>query len=308
VEVRPEAVRKLLAELAAAGLPLESKKEHPHVYWRRPKEWYPGGILFTKEHVPDLLRQLSHAPRSKSRDGLLEIVMGQLPARGKLTPTAPVVSRASSENEEQYGPIVEDAAAKKLALWIKYLTASRGGKVGDRHVSVHAIEVGPPARFIATCHRNGDLRWFRVDGILRARADGQEPFRACAPAAIDDFRRASLDGYRGLGAALSCSFFVREPEASWVANNLLEGMTAETLAGGVRVTVDTSAVLRLARFVAGLGAAARPETPTLAEAVAELARGALEQAESSLRDERLRADSVGPEDGPTGPARPSSDV
>jgi predicted DNA-binding transcriptional regulator YafY len=255
--------------------------------------------------VPDLLRHLSHAPASKSRNRLLDIAMGQLPAKGKLTATAPVVSRAASENEEQYGPIIEEAAARKLAVAMKYLTASRGGKVGDRHVSVHAIEIGPPARFVATCHRNGDLRWFRVDGIIRARVDDREPFRPCTAETVDEFRRASLDGYKGAGSSVPCSFFVREPEASWVANNLLDGMTAETLHGGLRVNVETSGVLRLARFVAALGAAARPETSTLAEAVAELARGALEQAESLLRHERERLNSA---DESAGPARPSSDV
>jgi predicted DNA-binding transcriptional regulator YafY len=306
VQVRPEAIRKLLADLVDSGLPLESKKEHPHVYWRMPKDWYPGGILFKAEHVPDLLRQLGHAPKSKARDRLLDIAMSQLPAKGKLTATAPVVTRAASENEEQYGPTIEDAAAKKVAVAMKYLTASRGGKVTDRHVSVHAIEIGPPARFIATCHRQGDLRWFRVDGIMRARPDDREAFRPCAIERVEAFRRSSLDGFKGEGAPLACSFFVREPEASWVANNLLEGMTADVQRGGIRVSLDTSAVLRLARFVAGLGAAARPETAALAEAVAELARGALQQAESFLADVATAGE--GATDARADPARPPSDV
>lgn len=80
---RPEAVRNVLRELQESGIPLECQKDHPHVYWRVPKNWYPGGVLFKAEHVPELLRQLSHAPRSKARDRLLALAMEQLPAAGK---------------------------------------------------------------------------------------------------------------------------------------------------------------------------------------------------------------------------------
>ena len=61
---------------------------------------------------------------------------------------------------------------------------------------------------------------------------------------------------------------------------MLEGMTAERIGDGIRVTVNTSALDRLARFVVGLGAAATPETPGLAREVATLARGALEAIEA----------------------------
>ena len=77
VGVRPETIRKLLEELSASGVPLESEKEHPHVYWSMPKTWYPGGILFKQDDVPELLRQLRHLPRGKSRDRLLAVVAEQ---------------------------------------------------------------------------------------------------------------------------------------------------------------------------------------------------------------------------------------
>jgi predicted DNA-binding transcriptional regulator YafY len=281
---RPEAVRKVLDELVASGVPLTHHKEHPHVYWRMAKSWYPGGVLFKAELVPDLLRQLTRSPRSKARERLLEAVMEQLPGRGRLVNTPPVVSRAVSEPEEQYLHVVEDAAARKLPLFMKYLTASRGGRSSDRHASVHVIDAGPPVRFVATCHTNGDLRWFRVDGIVRARVDDAQRFRDCEPRELAAFRAASLDGFKGPGPVLACSFFVREPESAWVGANLLEGMRFESLRGGIRVRVDTSALLPLARFVVRLGDAARPETPALARAVSELARGALEQADAVLND------------------------
>jgi len=65
-------------------------------------------------------------------------------------------------------------------------------------------------------------------------------------------------------------------------------MRVETCHGGIRIGVETSALAALARFVVRLGDAARPETPALAQAVAELARGALAQAEAALREGALR--------------------
>lgn len=275
VGVRTETLRKLLDELTESGVPLKSEKEHPHVYWRLPPTWFPGGVLFKQEDVPELLRQLHRLPRSKGRDRLLAILTQQLPVRA--SPAAvPVVSRGTNEQEELYVPLVEDAAGKRVPLAMRYLTTSRN-QASHRHASVHLVDIGPPARFIATCHRNGDLRWFRVDNIIHARLDDGEPFRESPAGAVEAFRAASLDGFKGKGNPVACSFFVRKPESDWVANNLLDGMRAETMHDGIRVHVDTSAVVRLARFVVGLGGAALPESAILAEAVAELARGALQQ-------------------------------
>jgi hypothetical protein len=50
--------------------------------------------------------------------------------------------------------------------------------------------------------------------------------------------------------------------------------------GGIRVTVHTAALPRLARYVVGLGGQAKPLTPALEEAVAALARGMLASIES----------------------------
>ena len=86
----------------------------------------------------------------------------------------------------------------------------------------------------------------------------------------------SVDGFHR-GEAVRCSFFVREPESRWVERNLPGSLgVPEKVTGGLRFSATTAGVLRLARYVVGLGAAARAETPELAELVRELARGALE--------------------------------
>lgn len=304
VELQPEALRKILRQLQGGGYPLEREESRPHVYWRMDPSWYPGGVLFKQKEVPELLRHLARLPRGRARDRLLKVALEQLPARGKLEPSVPLATPSTSEHEEQVIPIIEDAGARGVALFMRYVTAGRG-QVSERHASVHLIEIGPPSRFIATCHRNDGLRRFRVDGVVHARLDEGEPFRPTTPGALAAFRGASLDGYRGEGAPVACAFFVRAPESNWVVNNLLEGMRPESQHGGTRVTIETGAVARLARFVVGLGEAARPETPELARAVAELARGALRQAGTIAE----AADRAGFSAGvPSAPVRPRSDV
>jgi hypothetical protein len=152
----------------------------------------------------------------------------------------------------------------------------RARNEGMRHASVHRVLLGPPARFVATCHRTGELKWFRVDNVLDSKLDTAEAFREVDSKLVDAYVRASLDGFNEGGPPSKHVFFVRDPSARWVARNLIEAMQFEEVPGGIRVTVETSAIQRLARFVVGLGdAAATPLTAPLELAVAELARGAL---------------------------------
>jgi proteasome accessory factor C len=278
VGVSTEALRRVLTELSATGMPLEREEERrQEVYWSVPKDWFPGSVLFKSAEIPELLRQLRRVPAGEGRKRILDLVLSRLPTRDA-GGTAVVVAREASAQEEQYLSTVEDSANRRVALSMRYYTASRG-VVGDRHASVHRVLVGPPARFIATCHRSGGLRTFRVDGIMNARLDDHERYRGADDADVERYHKDSLDGFHGEGGSpTSFSFLVRNPEARWVKNNLLEGMTVEDGGDGVRVHVSTTALGRLARFVVSLGGAATPETPALAKEVAELARGALSSA------------------------------
>jgi len=272
LEVSTEVIRRVLNELREKGMPLDREEDHPHVYWSVAKDWFPGSVLFKREEIPELLRQLRRIPHGKGRARLLDLVLSRTGDRA--APAPGIIPRAASEQEEQYLSSVEDALGKKTALFMRYYTASRGA-VGDRHVSVHRIHMGPPARFIAFCHRSEMLKTFRVDGIVSARLDEQERFRPVDDAALDAYDKASLDGFNQGGAPATFVFRVRNPEARWVKNNLLEGMRAEDVSDGIRVEVTTTSLGRLARFVVGLGGAATCETAALAGEVAELARGAL---------------------------------
>jgi len=64
-------------------------------------------------------------------------------------------------------------------------------------------------RFVATCHRLGDLRWLRVDGTAHASLDDREPFCARAYDGFAGLHAAGLDGYKGESAPAGWSFFCR---------------------------------------------------------------------------------------------------
>lgn len=272
------AVREKLKELQGV-FRLEREEDHPHVYWSVPRDWFPGGVVFTREQLPELLRHLVRLPQSKARDGLLETVLRNVPKGGGAdTLPGAVMPPAATKQEEDYLSLVEDAASQKRSLWLRYFTASRG-QISIRHASVHRVVLGRPARFIATCHRDDTLKWFRVENIVSAHLDAEERYRPSTAAAVDAFLGASVDGFNAGGATAELSFVVREPEANWVQTNLLPTMKLTTLTRGrIRVTVETNAILQVARYVVGLGGAATAETPALAEAVEVLARGALGEA------------------------------
>jgi predicted DNA-binding transcriptional regulator YafY len=284
--VGTETVRRMLHELCEKGMPLDREEDHPHVYWSVPKHWFPGSVLFKQEEVPELLRQLRRIPHGQGRSRLLSLVLERLPHRHPsdapataASATSPViVAREASPEEERFLAVIEDSASQRTALHMRYLTAGRVDE-SSRHASVHRVLLGPPARFVATCHRSGTLKTFRVDGVLDARMDAAHAFRAADEAAVDAYLQASLDGFHGDGPPREHSFAVRNPDARWVKKNLLEGMRAEAAGDGIRVSVRTASLDRLARYVVSLGGAATPETPDLAREVAGLARGALEAVE-----------------------------
>ena len=224
LDIGVEPLRRVLHELRERGMPLHREDDHPHVYWSVPKDWFPNSVLFKREEVPELLRQLRRIPHGPGRARLLELVLSRLPSGH--APAAPdlIVTRETSDQENQYLGVVEDSGNGRVALHMRYYTASRG-VAGERHASVHRVIVGPPARFVATCHRSGTLKTFRVDSIMSARLDDAVPYIAADSAAIEAYCRASLDGFNEGGAPVPVSFRVRNPEARWVKNNLLDGVT-----------------------------------------------------------------------------------
>jgi predicted DNA-binding transcriptional regulator YafY len=284
LETRTETIRTRLEELQAGGFKLQREEDRPHVYWSVPKDWFPGALVFKEDEAADLLRLIARAPRSKLRDKVIDLVAARLANVGQATPDVSAIGPTTMTHEEEDAlSIVEDAARQRVPLKMRYFSASRRSE-SKRHASVHRVEVGARPHFIATCHRTGELRRFRVSNVLDAKLDPGEAFRDVAPEDLARFESESLAGFRSPGPKIKSAFFVRDPEAAWVAKNLPdEAIREEAAPGGARFAVETSALMVLARFVAGLGGAATPETPELAKAVRAIAEGALGNASGAKK-------------------------
>jgi predicted DNA-binding transcriptional regulator YafY len=277
VGISVAAVRRHLRELLSAGVPLERQEEWPDVHWSVPRGWFPGGTALGAPDCVEIARLLGRLPRSAARERAIRKLLGRAAEAGR------AANARSDEVAEGVLEAAEDACTRRVALFIRSFSAGRG-ELGDRHVSVHRIEHGPRARWLATCHRSGALKWFRVDRVESARVDDGEAFREVEPGDVERVLAESVDGFRGEGRAVECAFWVRDPEARWVARNLPARMALESRWGeagepGTRFSTRTGGLEVLARFVVGLGDAAVVETPELAQRVEALARGALVRAE-----------------------------
>jgi hypothetical protein len=108
---------------------------------------------------------------------------------------------------------------------------------------------------------------------------------------LSQFDRESFSGFRDVGPSVECVFFVRHPEAAWVAKNLPDrAITHKSDAEGMRFHVETAGVAVLARFVVGLGEVAWPESPELTKEVESIARAALANATTPRRAPTSRGD------------------
>jgi hypothetical protein len=264
------ALRKHLLEMSSL-LPLDSTEDHPDVFWHLPRDWHPAGVILKGSEVAALVRLLGRAPRSVDRNR----VIGMLLQRDARVPdTSRVHPRALTNEESEFLPLVEDAVTKRQPLRMKYLSVRRG-EADWRVASVVRVMPGPPSRFLAVCHRSGELRSFRVGDIQAAHLDPNERFLEADSAEVERRARESVDGWFSdkEGALV---FTVRPDAARWVARNLPDGMNAETSTdGSLRVVASASGLTAVARFVVSLGASANCDTPELERAVHALARGAL---------------------------------
>jgi predicted DNA-binding transcriptional regulator YafY len=280
------ALRKRLNELARAGVPLDMETDSPHVYWSVPKNWLPGAVQLNPAEMLELHRLLNRLPSSISRNALLK-KFGEAMGN-RTTATAPVhVLRESDPQQAQFLSILEDHIESKKALRFKYFTASRA-TLEWREASPYRVDLGPPIRFVARCHRSDNLRWFRLDHVQLIAPQSNDIFRK-EPENVDEFIGASLDGYHEAIEPLECRFFVSESAARWVKYNLPEGFSSNPVQGGIEATGVTAGIRPLARFIVGLGEEARAITPELADIVREIAAGSCRAHEVGNSKLKLRS-------------------
>ncbi len=271
IDITVPALRKHLLSWSAA-IPLTSTASHPDVFWELPRDWHPAGVLLDGRAVADLVRVLARAPKSVDRDALIALLFRRHP----VAPTVSAIRAPELDAEEQqFLPIVEEAAARQAVLRMKYFSARRG-ETDWRDVSVARVYPASPPRFVAFCHRARAQRLFRVSNIASAHVGTREEFIASDPKELEKREHGQVDGWYDDGEPEGeVAFFVAAPHDRWVRRNLRAGMRAEPVDGGLRVVAPSSGLVAAARFVVGLGEAARAETPSLDAAVRELAAGAL---------------------------------
>lgn len=262
---------RVLDNLTRAGFDIHREEEHPDVYWSVPKHWFPGGVAFSGEDVSDLVRVLQLAPQSKKRDRLLSWISAC--ATGVGSNEGHVVTRVLSPAEEASLTVLQQSAEQKIAANVRYYTLSRGD-IAWRFLSVHRILLDR-GRFVALCHRDDRLKWFRLDGVISAELSRQEPFRDTEAAEVDRLLNESVDGYHSGAPAIRCTFRVNLQDARWVRTQVQLPCEIKEEGGEMVFTAVTAGLLSLARFLVGLGRAARVDTPELRKLVVELARGAL---------------------------------
>lgn len=296
VGVSVRSLRARLDELSARGVRVSRYAESQRdVRWDVPPGWLPDARGLSDAEAAQCMRLLGRLPASTARDTLLARLAGR----------AALQLAREADPGDGVLEALEDAARARAPVRILYDAAS--SELAFRTVSVHRIVYDSPPRFVATSHERDRLAWFRVERVRRVDPASGERYVEVSPQLIDAYLRESADGFHR-GRAVRCSFVVRDPEARWVVENLpvdgaslrrvawsgagdadgnggrsrrtgerIQGEEGERrgVADGVEVVVDTAGLEVLARFVVGLGEAARATSEELAARVKALAEGAL---------------------------------
>lgn len=271
--VTARTVRKCLFDLLAAGMPLERSDEPPHVYWAVPSSWPPrGGRGLESVDGEAVARLVARLPRSSEREAVLAKLV--VPAFGSSLP-------ANQAEDRARGAVLatlEDAARRGAAVRMGYYSASRRAD-STRVASVQRVVYGDRPRFVAHCHSSSQLKWFRVDRVHGAAIDTGEPFVRVEEGELTRFLRDSMDGYHAGGESLTCELWLRAAESRWVLDHMpYERGTAivSFTSDGAHVVLRTAALDVLARYLVGLGDAARAlGPPKLTQRVVELAQASL---------------------------------
>lgn len=271
IGVESRAVKRLLASLAASGMPLERDEDHPHVFWSVPKKWFPGGVFFDEEDWEVLVHVVLLIKDERRRTKLMgRLLSGRNLVDGAERLTLGVVGTVLTSEEQETVLLVERSFLEDRPLHIRYFSGS-SGQLRDRLISPQRLVTEPRSRLAAYCHENNELRWFRIDNIERAGIEPNTKRHAVDQYKVDSFVASSVDGFQD-GSEVELAFVVDGPATNWVRGNLLPGMRVESQSGKkLRVVANGGAVV-VARFVAGLGGAAVAEGAALRQLVRDTAQ------------------------------------
>ncbi|MEQ9496828.1 MAG: WYL domain-containing protein [Deltaproteobacteria bacterium] len=275
VSVSMDTLRATLDALSEGGWAFEREHEHPHVYWSLPQDAFGGGVVLRREDTITSLRLLRRLRPGDARDRLIDKLVRCVPSTSHDL-VENVLHPVSESEQEGVREAIEDAMDRGEAIDVRYYSSHRGD-LAWRTLSVLRVVQGPAVRVVAVCHRTDALRWFRMDRIAMYR-EASEAFRPRDGDIVEAFLAASVDGFHDGSEPTEVAFFVRAPEANWVGSNLPPPLVATRVEGGILVEGRVAGLFGVARFVVGLGEAAEVRTPALAELVADIAAGALANA------------------------------
>jgi predicted DNA-binding transcriptional regulator YafY len=262
------ALRRCMLELQGAGIPVHRDHEPPNVFWSIPSNWLPGGVILGADDSREVVRHLLRAPRSAARDQILRRLTRASPGSDAAAASTTVETSAS-----RWADQLEDAAQKGAVLLLSYRSAR--GAIDDRVVSVQRVVFGEVLRVVGWCHRDAKLKWWRADRIVSAAVVSERAFVRRPGGEVEAWVAESVSHFRD-GARQTHAFVVAADEAAWVRSNLPQCTSREEqVPDGLRIVVEGSGLVPLARFVVGLGGAARCESEALRDAVRELAQAAL---------------------------------
>ena len=279
LDLTTEATRSVLRSLCEAQIPLSSERHGPQVYWKLEEGWLAGSVRIRKALLPEFYALILSAPRGPGRERFLRELLAA-GGWGEKAVDAIVPATMPDEVDRQLRALL-DSVRRRQCLAIKY-HSQNSGDLSWRDVSPQLVEHAGTPRVIAWCHRSGALKVFRVDRIQDTATRPAVVFRETPRAEIEEFQRGGVNGYRG-AARVPFWFEVRRSER-WIEDNLPAMFTFKKTVSGDRMRVEGEVAghLVLARFVASLGAHVMGMDPALAEAVREVAEGALEAARAAL--------------------------
>jgi predicted DNA-binding transcriptional regulator YafY len=276
VGITVEGLRKVLGDLREAGVPLRAERDGAFVVWTVDAGWFPGAVAFAKDDAVALLRMLLRVPAGAQRDAFVARLLAMPEGKSLSAVRSVVATPQMAEDEARYLERLEEAGARRTVVSIKYSSTTADSMPRWRSVSVQRVFPPPRSYVLAWDHDRGELRWFNLHRVGGVQDRGDLRFVARP----DDELRAKVDDSAGFfagGEREALVFCVRDDAWRWARDHLPAKPTKCEPAGDgwTRVTVQTAGRRVLARFLVGLGDAARAESEGLRDEVRSTAEGAL---------------------------------
>ena len=278
VGVETQTVKRCLEELELAGVPLESEKDHPHVYWSVPNSWLPDGVNLPRELLVDLLRRLARGTAGGEHDRLLAHLVSSCPPLREMVARVQAAHVADGTDFSSVVLAALEDACDSHPVVLMY-RKSRKAPVEPR-VCSPACFVDRHQHLLARCHTTGGARRFRLDRIVQVHdAHGQD----YQPLSEDEVKAAltgAVDGFRAPGPLVDVRFRLVGPvnEVAWMLEHLPEDLEVEDTAQGFLLHGQSGALGKLAAKLVSFGAVVRYDDEGLRDAarrVVQEAQGAL---------------------------------